>query len=70
MTLKEFFNQRSKNISQTIAHFGFSLLILSILFNGILSKEITTNIRVGETYNYDQVQIFFEKIDEKKERQL
>ena len=52
-------------MSQAVAHFGFSLFILSILFNGILSSEITTNIKVGEKYNYDDGEIFFEKIEKK-----
>ena len=67
MTIKELFIQKLSNIPQTIAHFGFSLLILSILFNNILSSEIITNIKVGEKYNNEQSQIFFEKIEEKKE---
>jgi cytochrome c-type biogenesis protein CcmF len=66
-TLKELFDQKSRNISQTTAHFGFSLLILSILFNGILSSEVITNIKVGEKYYYNNGEIFFEKIEEKKE---
>ena len=65
-TLKELFIQKLKNIQQTVAHFGFSLLILSILFNSILSSEIITNIKIGEKYNYNKSQIFFEKIEEKK----
>ena len=40
---------------------------MSILFNGILSSEITTNIKVGEKYNYNDGEIFFEKIEEKNE---
>merc|ERR1711991_1251999 len=35
ITLRDFFVKKYKNISQNIAHFGFSLLILSILFNNI-----------------------------------
>jgi cytochrome c-type biogenesis protein CcmF len=65
-TLKELFFQKFNNIPQTIAHFGFSLFILSILFNNILSSEIITNIKVGERYNYNKEEIFFEKIDEMK----
>jgi len=65
-TLKELFIQKLKNIPQTVAHFGFSLLMLSILFNSILSSEIITNIKIGERYNYNKSQIFFEKIEEKK----
>jgi cytochrome c-type biogenesis protein CcmF len=67
LTLKELFIKKFNNISQTISHFGFSLLILSILFNNILSSEVTTNIKIGEKYNYDKGEIFFQKIEEKKE---
>jgi len=66
-TLKELFVKKSNNISQGIAHFGFSLFILSILFNSILSSEIITNIKIGEKYNYNKSEIFFEKIEKKKE---
>ena len=51
ITLRDFFNKKFKNLSQNIAHFGFSLLILSILFNNIFSTEIITNLKIGETYN-------------------
>jgi len=66
-TSKELFYKKFSNISQAIAHFGFSLFILSILFNNILSSEITTNIKVGEKYNFNEGEIFFEKIEEKNE---
>ena len=49
-----------------MAHFGFSLLILSILFNSILSSEIITNMRVGEKYSYKKSEIFFKRIEEIK----
>ena len=66
-TLKELFTKKFNNISQTISHFGFSLLILSILFNNILSSEIITNIKIGERYDYNKSEIFFKKIEERKE---
>ena len=66
-TLKELFVKKFNNISQLIAHFGFSLFLLAILFNSILSSEVITNIKVGEKYNYNKSEIFFEKIKEKKE---
>ena len=66
-TLKELFIKKNNNISQTVAHFGFSLLILSILFNSILSSEIITNIKIGERYDYNKGEILFKKIEEKKE---
>ena len=66
-TLKELFIQKLNNTSQAIAHLGFSLLILSILFNSILSSEIITNMKIGEKYNYSKGEIFFKKIEERKE---
>jgi len=66
-TLKELFIKKFNNISQTVSHFGFSLLILSILFNSILSSEIITNIKIGERYDYNKGEIFFKKIEERKE---
>ena len=66
-TLKELFIKKFNNISQTISHFGFSILILSILFNSILSSEIITNIKIGERYDYNKGEIFFKKIEERKE---
>ncbi|MDA7811447.1 heme lyase CcmF/NrfE family subunit [Candidatus Pelagibacter sp.] len=66
-TLKELFIKKFNNIPQTISHFGFSILILSILFNSILSSEIITNIKIGERYDYNKGEIFFKKIEEKKE---
>ena len=50
MTLRDFFRLKLVNFSQNIAHFGFSLLILSILFNNIFTNEIITNLKVGETF--------------------
>jgi len=67
ITLKEFFTKKFYNISQTVAHFGFSLLILSILFNSILSSEIITNIKIGEKYSNSKSEIFLKKIEERKE---
>ena len=66
-TLKELLIKKFNNISQTISHFSFSLLILSILFNSILSSEIITNIKIGERYDYNKGEIFFKKIEERKE---
>ena len=65
-TLKELFIKKFNNISQTVSHFGFSLLILSILFNSVLSSEIITNIKIGERYDYNKGEIFFKKIEERK----
>ena len=59
--------KKLNNSSQTIAHFGFSLLILSILFNGILSSEVITNMKIGEKFKFGKEEIFFKKIEERKE---
>ena len=42
-------------------------MILSILFNSILSSEIITNIKIGEKYIYNKGEIFLKKIEKKKE---
>ena len=68
ITLRDFFTKQFKNLSQTIAHFGFSLLILSILFNNILSTEIITNLRIGETFQNDKFKITFENVEQKDEK--
>ena len=51
ITLREFFNKKMINLSQNLAHFGFSLLILSILFNNIFSTEIVTNLKLVKPMN-------------------
>ena len=68
ITLRDFFSQKYKNISQNIAHFGFSLLILSILFNNLFASEIITNLKVGETFENSKTKIVFESVDQKKEK--
>ncbi len=68
ITLKDFFNTKYKNFAQNTAHFGFSLLILSILFNNLFSSEIITNLKVGETYDNSKTKIVFESINQKKEK--
>ena len=67
ITLRDFFSKKSKNLSQNLSHFGFSLLILSILFNNIFSTEIVTNLKIGETYETKNLKINFESINQKKE---
>ena len=68
ITLRDFFIKNYKNMSQNIAHFGFSLLILSILFNNLFSTEIITNLKVGETFEYNKTKIIFESINQKNEK--
>ena len=68
ITLRDFVIKKYNNISQNIAHFGFSLLILSILFNNLFSREVITNLRVGETFESPKVKIVFESINQKIEK--
>ena len=67
-TLRDFFIKKLKNLSQNIAHFGFSLLILSILLNNIFSTEVIANLKIGETFKTEKFSINFENI-EKKDKQ-
>ena len=68
VTLRDFFIKKNNNISQNIAHFGFSLLILSILFNSLFSTEIITNLKVGETFESSKTKIIFKSINQQKEK--
>ena len=63
ITVMDFFVKNQINLSQKISHFGFSLLVLSIILNGIFSSEIITNIKVGEKYDFKGGSIYFEKIN-------
>ncbi len=67
-TSREFFVKRFRNLSQNIAHFGFSLLILSILFNNIFSNEVITNLKIGETFETEKFTINFENIEQEYEK--
>jgi cytochrome c-type biogenesis protein CcmF len=68
ITLRDFFSKGLKNLSQNTAHFGFSLLILSILFNNLFSTEIVTNLKVGETFENTKVKIVFESISQNQKK--
>tara|TARA_Y100001935_G_scaffold213486_1_gene184311 strand:- start:142 stop:933 length:792 start_codon:yes stop_codon:yes gene_type:complete len=68
VTLRDFFIKKYNKISQNVAHFGFSLLILSILFNNLFSSEIITNLKVGETFENSETKIVFESINQKNEK--
>ena len=68
ITLRDFFIKKYGNVSQNIAHFGFSLLILSILFNNLFSSEIITNLKVGETFTSPNTKIVFKSINKKEEK--
>jgi len=60
-TTNEFLNKKY-NISQAISHFGFSLFILSILFNSLFSSEFSANMKIGQELIYEKEQIKFLKI--------
>ena len=66
ISVRYFFTKKNPRISQNIAHFGFSLLILSILFNSIFSKEIITNLKIGDTYKNDNLEIVFKDLKKEK----
>ncbi len=61
LTIRDFFSEESI-LSQKIAHFGFSLFILSILFNGVLAKEYSSNMKVGDERKFMNKIIKFENL--------
>ena len=56
------FLNKNYNLSQTISHFGFSLFVLSVLFNSLFSNEFSANMKIGEELIYEKEQIKFLKI--------
>jgi cytochrome c-type biogenesis protein CcmF len=62
ITVRDFLNKKLKNFSQNLSHFGFSLLILSILLNNIFSSEIITNLKVGESFKNEKFEIQFNEL--------
>ena len=68
ITIRDFFLKGFKNIQQNVAHFGFSLLILSILFNNIFSSELITNLKVGESFKNDRFVITFNDLKKSEEK--
>ena len=67
ITIKDFVKKEYKNYSQTISHFGFSLLVLSILMNSIFSNEITSNMRVGDEIKFLDKKIKLQRLENTKE---
>ena len=61
LTVRDFFSKDS-TLSQKISHFGFSLFILSILFNGIFAKEFSSNMKVGDEREFINKIIKFENL--------
>jgi len=66
ITLKDFFAKGFSNLSQKISHFGFSLLILSILLNSFFSSEVTANLKIGEKISFEKGIITFVSTESKK----
>ena len=56
------FQKKNSNLSQKVSHLGFSIFILSILFNGILSKENSANMKVGDEINFLNKKLIFENV--------
>ncbi len=65
---KDFLKNKFVNLSQNLAHFGFSLLILSILLNNFFSIEIITNLRKGETFESKKLNISFDDLNKRNEK--
>ena len=63
ITINDLIKKGFKNYSQTISHFGFSLLVLSILLNSIFSNEITSNMRVGDEIKFSNKIIKLQKLE-------
>ena len=68
ITLRDFFSKKFKNLSQNLAHFGFSLLILSILFNNFFSTEVITNLKINESFQNERLKINFKGIEQKDQQ--
>ena len=68
VTTRDFLFKKVKNFSQNMSHFGFSLLILSILFNNFLSNEVITNLKVGEKFSNDKFKIVFSDLKKFEEK--
>ncbi len=59
-------NNKKLKVSQKISHLAFSILIISIIFNGIFSKEFSVNLKTGEEKQLLGYNIKFEKISKKE----
>ena len=68
VTIRDLFSKDSYNFSKKISHFGFSLLILSILFNVIFSSETIINLKVGEKFTFKNEKIFFKSIENNQKK--
>ena len=65
-TIIDFFKNKFTNISQSISHLGFSLLVISILLNSIFSNEVSMNLKLGEKFKFQNGVIFFESLKKRQ----
>ena len=65
-SLKDTFKENI-TYSRKISHFAFSVLIVSILLNGLLSKELSINMKVGDEVKFMDKSIKFKNINTYKE---
>jgi cytochrome c-type biogenesis protein CcmF len=49
--------------SMFLAHVGFSIIILSICVNSLMSKTIQSNVTIGEEIEVNSYKVKFEKVD-------
>ena len=61
ISISDLKNEKLK-ISQKISHLAFSILILSIILNGIFNEEVSVNLKKGEEKKFSNYLIKFEKI--------
>ena len=61
-TLRDFFKQKN-NFSQRISHFGFSLFILSILFNSLFSSEFSANMKIGDKLKINNIELNLKNVE-------
>tara|TARA_B100000401_G_C52676641_1_gene657620 strand:- start:224 stop:883 length:660 start_codon:yes stop_codon:yes gene_type:complete len=66
-TCKDFLDEKTK-LSQKFSHIGFSALILSILLNGVFSKEVTSNMLVGDKVIFSKKTIIFDSVSIRDEK--
>ena len=67
ISISDFFKKQIQ-YPQKISHFAFSVLILSILINGVISKEFNSNMKVGDEKIFMDKVIKFKSINLEKEK--
>ena len=67
ISISDFFKKQIQ-YPQKVSHFAFSVLILSILINGVISKEFNSNMKVGDEKIFMDKVIKFKSINLEKEK--